>query len=91
MGITVSEEHTVSIQDRNVMMAAVFPTKLFVTIYQTTRCNNPQDRNLNHPRHENTQMYDFVSYKCHKQASQDCAGSFITVACTIQQFKTNRP
>ena len=42
-------------------MVEVFSTKMSVTIYHSAWRHNPQDHNLSHPRHENTQVYDFVT------------------------------
>jgi len=42
-------------------MVAVFSPKMSVTIYQSSWRHNPQDRSLNHTRHEKTRIYGFVT------------------------------
>jgi hypothetical protein len=42
-------------------MVAAFSFKMSVTIYQSSWRHNAQDGSLNHPRHENTQIQDFVT------------------------------
>jgi hypothetical protein len=42
-------------------MVAVFSPKMSVTIYHSSWRHSPQDRSLNDPRHENTQIFFFVA------------------------------